>query len=244
MKRTNYTRRYQSEFNWYRILAQFRAIFTICLPFWCLFYKIEVTGRENIPKDRKVILTANHISYFDPFLVFMVTCRPVAFMAKKELFERSSKNTLKARLLDNWRINWLDALGAFSVNREKLEVSTIKTARDVLKAKRWTLGIFPQGGIRKNKRIENVNKGFIALAKMVGVDILPIGISGCETYNWNFWHKGKIRVNIGTPISHKQDADEILSQWAHAVAELCDYECAIEEPKEEVAAQQTGLNKA
>ena len=236
MKRTNFTRRYQAEYNWYRIFTQFRAVFTICKPFWSLFYKIEIIGRENIPKDRKVILAANHISYFDPFLVFMSTKKPVAFMAKKELFERSSKNTLKSKILDNWRISWLDGLGAFSVNREKLEVSTIKTARDVLKTKRWTLGIFPQGGIRKNKKIENVNKGFAALAKMVGVDILPIGITGCESYNWDMKHKAKIMIKIGKPISSKLELDEILNQWAHAVAELCDYECAIGKTPEEISA--------
>lgn len=236
MKRTNYTRRYQSEYNWYRIFTQFRAVWTVCKPIWGLFYKIEIIGRENIPKDRKVILAANHISYFDPFLVFMSTWKPVAFMAKKELFERSSKNTLKSRFLDNWRINWLDGLGAFSVNREKLEVSTIKTARDVLKTKRWTLGIFPQGGIRKNKKIENVNKGFAVLAKMVGVDILPIGITGCESYNWDFWHKSKITIKIGKPISSKLEIDEILYQWANSVAQLCDYECTIGKETEEINA--------
>lgn len=229
MKEKNFARRYQSEYNWYKILVQFYAIFFVCKPFWSLFYKIEINGRENIPKDRKIIPAANHISYFDPFLVFMSTWKPVAFMAKKELFERSSKNTLLANFLDNWRIGWLDRLGAFSVNREKLEVSTIKTAKDALKTKRWTLGIFPQGGIRKNKKIENVNKGFAVLAKMVGVDILPIGITGCESYNWDFWHKKKITIKIGKPIPSSLEIDEIQKRWAKAVAELAGYECVVDE---------------
>lgn len=228
MKRTNFARRYKSEYNWYKILVQFYSIWFICRAFWGLFYKIEVIGRENIPKDRKIIPAANHISYFDPFLVFMATWKPVAFMAKKELFERSSKNTLLAKVLDNWRIGWLDRLGAFSVNREKLEVSTIKTAKDVLETKRWTLGIFPQGGIRKNRKIENVNKGFAVLAKAVGVDILPIGITGCESYNWDFWKKAKITIRIGKPISSAQDVESIQREWAMAVAELCEYECCID----------------
>ena len=150
MGRKSYSRRYQSEYNWLRLFWQFYAITVVCKPFWSLFYKIKVEGRENIPKGEKIILAGNHISYFDPFLLFLATYRPVAFMAKMELFERSTKDTLLAKFIDNWRIGWMDRLGAFSVNREKLEVSTIKTARDVLKTKRWTLGIFPQGGIRKN----------------------------------------------------------------------------------------------
>ena len=168
MKRESFSRRYQSEFNWYRLIIQFLTVVFICFPFWLLFYKIKINGRENIPKGQKVVLTTNHISYFDPFLVFLATLRTVAFMAKKELFEYKENPTFLSRLGDFVRVGWPDLLGAFSVNREKLEVSTIKTAKDVLKTKRWTLGIFPQGGIRKNRKIENINKGFAVLAKMVG----------------------------------------------------------------------------
>lgn len=224
MRRENFTRRYQSEYNWYRIFSQFYSIWFVCKPFWSLFYKVEVIGRDNIPKDRKIILAANHISYFDPFLVFMSTWKPVAFMAKKELFERSSKNTLKAKILDNWRIGWLDRLGAFAVNREKLEVSTIKTAKDALKTKRWTLGIFPQGGIRKNKKIENINRGFIAIAKMMKVPILPLSISGLEQYNWNPFNRKPVEISIGEPISYELSEEEIINNWANQISSMAKYE--------------------
>ena len=234
MSKKSYSRRYQSEYNWYKVLVQFWAIYFVCLPFWSLFYKIKIEGRENIPKGQKVILAGNHISYFDPFLLFLATFRPVAFMAKKELFARGEKPGFLHWFLYSWRVAWLDRLGAFSVNREKLEVSTIKTARDVLNTKRWTLGIFPQGGIRKNHKIEFVNKGFAVLAKMVKVDILPVGITGCENYSWDFKNKKQITVRIGKPISAQLEIDEIRDQWAKAVAELCEYEYVPTEEKEPV----------
>lgn len=234
MGRKSYSRRYQSEYNWLRLFWQFYAITVVCKPFWSLFYKIKVEGRENIPKGEKIILAGNHISYFDPFLLFLATYRPVAFMAKVELFARNPKNTLLTNIIDNWRIGWMDRLGAFSVNREKLEVSTIKTARDVLKTKRWTLGIFPQGGIRKNGKIEKVNKGFAVLAKMVKVDILPISITGCESYNWNFWHKKHITIKIGEKISAAQDVDDICEQWGRSVATMCNYEYVPEKAEVEL----------
>ncbi len=235
MKERNFARRYKSEFNWYKQIVQYYAVYCVCGAFWSLFYRIKIEGRENIPKTGKIIPAANHISYFDPFLVFRAVRKPTAFMAKKELFERSAKNTLLSKILDNWRIGWLDRLGAFSVNREKLEVSTIKTAKDALSTKNWTLGIFPQGGIRKNKKIENANKGFAVFSRMTKYDILPIGITGCESYNWDFWNKRTINIRIGKPISHELELDELLDQWAHAVADLCEYECALEIEKEAVA---------
>ena len=95
----------------------------------------------------------------------------------------------------------IDGLGAFAVNREKLEVSTIKTTINVFKTNKWKLGIFPQGGIRKNKKIEKINKGVAVIAKQMKTDILPISITGCEKYNW-IPFKGEIVVSIKKPISH------------------------------------------
>ena len=176
-----------------------------------IFYKMEFIGRENIPTDRNYIAAGNHISYFDPFLVAEAVRVPVAFMAKKELFE----NKILAFLID--------ALGAFAVNREKLEVSTIKTVINVFKTKSWKLGIFPQGGIRKNRKIEKINKGVAVIAQQMKTDILPIGIVGCEEYNW-IPFKGKIRVEIGEPISYNQELDAIIDEWGQKVSKLTGYD--------------------
>lgn len=209
-KEKNYARRYAHEFNWTRAIWQYWSSFFVALPIFLLFYKLEIHGRHNIPKDRKYIIAGNHISFFDPFLAFLAVIRPIAFMAKKELFE--SEKTLK----------WMDRLGAFSVNRENLEVSTIKTVKD-LKKTNWILGIFPQGGIRKNRKIENINKGFAVIAKAAKEDILPLAIRGCEEYNW-IPLKSKIIVEIGTPISHELEPDDIIDQWSSQIAQMTGYE--------------------
>ena len=207
----NYARRYANEFNTFRIIFQAVWCFFIAMPIFWLFYRFEIRGKENIPKGGKFICAANHISYFDPFLVSSAILQPIAYMAKKELFEEGGFFTMN-----------MDWLGAFAVNREKLEVSTIKTVKELYKTK-WLLGIFPQGGIRKNKTIEKVNKGFAVIAKAAKWDILPISIVGCEKYNW-IPFKGKIIVEIGKPISYELSQDEIIKTWAKSVANMCNYQ--------------------
>ena len=54
-------------------------------------------------------------------------------------------------------------------------------------------------------------------------DILPIGITGSEEYNW-IPFKGKLKVAIGKPISFNQEYDEIIDEWGRKVAELINYE--------------------
>lgn len=209
-KKKNYARREVSDFTENKYKFQLFGRWLIAKTLIPFFYKVEYTGKENIPTDRNFIVAPNHISYFDPFLAGEAVKQPVAFMGKKELFN----NNILAFLLDG--------LACFSVNREKLEVSTIKTALNVFKTQRWMLGIFPQGGIRKNHKIEKVTKGFAVLAKQMKTDILPIGITGCEEYNWTPF-KGKIKVAIGEIISYDQELDEILDEWGQKVANVIDY---------------------
>lgn len=206
----NYARRYAKEFNFFRFLYQALWCIFIAVPLFWLFYKFEIKGRENIPKDGKFICAANHVSYLDPFLVSTALRKPIAYMAKKELFENNWFMTLN-----------MDWLGAFAVNRQKLEVSTIKTVKELYKTK-WLLGIFPQGGIRKNYTIEKINKGFAVVAKAAKWDILPISITGCEKYNW-IPFKAKVTVRIGKPISYKLSEEEIIETWAKQVASMCHY---------------------
>ena len=207
----NYARRYANEFNIFRTIYQALWCLFVAIPVFWFFYKFEIKGRENIPKDGKFICAANHVSHLDPFLVSVAIRKPIAYMAKKELFENSSFFTLN-----------MDWLGAFAVNREKLEVSTIKTVKELYKTK-WLLGIFPQGGLRKNHTIEKINKGFAVIAKAAKWDILPISITGCEKYNW-IPFGAKVIVQIGKPISYKMSQDEIIENWGKQVATMSNYQ--------------------
>ena len=125
----NYARRYANEFNLFRLIYQALWCIFIAIPLFWLFYRFEIKGRENIPKGKKFICAANHVSHLDPFLVSIAVKKPIAYMAKKELFE---DNGLIFRLNIDW-------LGAFAVNRQKLEVSTIKTVKELYKTN-WLLG--------------------------------------------------------------------------------------------------------
>lgn len=217
----NYNKREVSDFNQDKIdFQKFARLLTVKM-FTGFFYKIEYIGREKIPQDKRFIVAPNHISYLDPFIMGEAIDRPIAFMGKKELFE-----------VNDFLSYLLDKMACFAVNREKLEVSTIKTALNIFKTKEWLLGIFPQGGIRRNHRIENINRGFAVLAKQMKTDILPISITGCEKYNWIPFH-GKITIKIGDLISCNQEYDEILDEWSQKIADMAGYTYIKESSTEE-----------
>ena len=206
----NYARRYANEFNFFRFFYQTLWCIFIAIPVFWFFYRFEVQGRENIPKGKKFICAANHLSHLDPFLVSIAVMKPIAYMAKKELFENNKFFTLN-----------MDWLGAFAVNREKLEVSTIKTVKELYKTN-WLLGIFPQGGIRRTYTIEQINKGFAVIAKAAKWDVLPISITGCEKYNW-IPFGAKVVIKIGEPISYELSQEELIETWGRKVAQMSGY---------------------
>lgn len=217
----NYAKRYAHEYHLLRALFQAFAVYVMSYPYFKLVYNIKREGMENLPHGGKYILAGNHVSMFDPLFVSFAVAKPIVYMAKKELF-------VPGRL--GW---WIKRLGAFAVNREKPEIATFKTVKEVFKTN-WPLGIFPQGGIKDNKKIECIQKGFAVIAKHSKADIIPVSIIGFEGYSKKLFSQN-VRVKIGTPISHKLSVDEIISLWAEQICVNTGFENLIEKEPEKVA---------
>lgn len=214
------TARKAEDYTWWRAIVQYCVIYLVLYPFFKIFYRVEVHGRENIPNDRSIIVAANHISHFDPIILALATRKPTAYMAKQELFSVPILSTI------------INILGAIAVDRKKLDVSTIKSAKAVLKTK-WFLGIFPEGTRILTGKVGKIQKGFGYLAKMTNSEILPLGIIGSDKF------PGKLIVKIGKPIPAPSSAEEAMEKWGVAISELTgkpyEREPAIEEKKSEEA---------
>lgn len=220
----NFNRRYAKEYNLFRTIFFMSFLYIVVYGFFIIFYNFKIEGRENLPaktaKAGKYIFAANHVSIFDPPMVGMAANCPIAFMAKKELFEPGEK------------LSWLvKRLGAFAVDRTKPEIATFKTVRDIVSTS-WSFGIFPQGGIRPYGKLDGVRKGFVAIAKNAKADVVPIAIA-----NWDGYPKLKpftrrnVTIKVGKPISYKLKNDELLYEWSKQISELAGYENCVPIPE-------------
>ena len=198
--------REQKFFNRWRRLLQFIITHIFYMIRLKLVYRMEVQGLENVPKDNAYIVAPNHLSTLDPPMIAAILPRPVAFMAKKELFNNP---------ILRWWLNWL---GAFAVDRENLSVSTIRTVLTIKKTE-WVFGIFPQGTRQIPGTISHITKGFASLAKTTKCGILPIGLIGTnESKHIPF--TGKIIVKIGEMIPYSENVDEMVAKCVEDVQEL------------------------
>jgi len=131
-----------------------------------LFFRLKVTGQENIPQDGPFIIVANHSSLLDP-IILGVSIEPIIiFVAAAYLFE----------------IRWLGYLlrkaNSIPIQREN-DIKAIKQALKILQQD-GILGIFPEGGIDRQKNNLPVRAGAAYLATKVGVPIVPIKIKGAD----------------------------------------------------------------
>ena len=115
----------------------------ILFPILKLFYRMKVKGLENLPKDKNFIIVSNHLGMIDCFAIAILFKQKIYFMAKKELFDKK----FKAKF-----ISWL---GGIPVDREKLDITTIKECFKTIK-NGDILVVFPEG--TRNKKYDEISK--------------------------------------------------------------------------------------
>ena len=178
----------------------------ILQPFFHLYFRLSRIGRENIPTTGPVIFAANHRSFLDPFIVGVLTRRPVYYVAKSEIF----KNPLVA-----W---FVSSLGAFPVRRGAGDPDMLTTARAILERGECVL-IFPEGTRTRPGALGRPKRGVGRLALETGAPVVPVAMIGTEAVRkgWRIRPK-KIRVRIGRALTFPK-VDQVSPQLAAAVTD-------------------------
>lgn len=189
-------------------LVHYFLLYTFLYPYYFLRYRTQIHGQENVPHHGPFIVVCNHFSYSDPTIISMTMRQPVAYIAKKELFEGQSAGFSE----------FITYLGAISINREKPGASTLKTIKKVLLEKKWPIGVFIEG--TRNQSREELSKletGAAFMSKLAGgVPVLPMGIKGGQKTG----DKLEIRVGNLIPFDSQLSLEEMTIIYGKAVAEL------------------------
>lgn len=161
----------------------------IVIIVFSLFFRVRISGRQNVPDKGPYILCANHVGELDMFFIGYRIRRLIHWMAKEELF----RNFLLGAV-----ITWL---GAFPVKRGKGDIGAIKTAFRLLK-EGHIVGIFPEGHRRKNGVALKAHSGAAMIAVKADVEILPVALEG------SMRPFSKVRVVFGKPFKLNTDNDK------------------------------------
>ncbi len=140
---------------------------SVVAPMCYGYFRGRVYGQENVPQKHPLVVVSNHGSYFDPPLLSCCVGRPVAFMAKEELFE-------VPLLKEGIRL-----YGAYPVKRGAGDRGAIRSALTALKDG-WLVGIFLQGTRTLDGRIDDPKLGAAMIAAKAQVPLLPVSLWGTE----------------------------------------------------------------
>jgi 1-acyl-sn-glycerol-3-phosphate acyltransferase len=142
--------------------------------------RMEVEGAEHVPATGPAVLVANHESIWDPFVLAVVTPRPIRYMAKAEFWRYPVLRSL------------MDACGTFPIERGRGDVTAVSRAVRLLE-EGHLLGVFPQGTI-KNQTPRNYHRGAARVALLTGAPIVPVRLVGTR----EILRPGLPRVRIET----------------------------------------------
>jgi 1-acyl-sn-glycerol-3-phosphate acyltransferase len=134
-------------------------------PLLRLWFRVRISGAENILPEGAAIIAPNHKSFLDAFFVAIATPRHVRYMAKTELFRGP--------------LGWLlPRLGAFPVRRGETDAAGIETARLILEQGGLVV-VFPEGTrVEESDALGSPHHGAGRLALDTGAPVVPTAISG------------------------------------------------------------------
>lgn len=162
----------------------------LVVPVYRLLLRGRTVGLANVPRHGGLVVVANHGSHLDPPILSCTLRRPVAFMAKEELFRVPLLGPL------------IRACGAYPVARGAGDRRALRTACERI-AEGWATGVFLDGTRQADGRVTHPQLGAALLAAREGVPLLPVAILNSHRAlgpGGGLLRLVPVHVRIGTPI--------------------------------------------
>lgn len=143
----------------------YRLVRPLVKAFFYVVYRPIVIGKENIPKEKRVVLAGNHSNNMDCIFLIATNKRTVHFLAKDELLKSKFGFIFKA-------------MGIIPVNRREKDHTALPMAIKELN-KDHVIGIFPEGTFNDTDDVIRPFKiGAVKMAHDTGSVIVPFAITG------------------------------------------------------------------
>ncbi|MCE7884157.1 MAG: 1-acyl-sn-glycerol-3-phosphate acyltransferase [Actinobacteria bacterium ATB1] len=168
---------------------EYRIVTYLLGPAVRVIFDFGVVGEEHVPGSGPVLLAAVHRSNSDVPFLGVACCRPVNFMAKRELFELPVLGS------------WFRRLGAFPVDRDRVDKAALVGAEAVL-SRGGVLGMFPEGSIGRGRSVGQLQRGAAWLARRARATLVPVGVGGSERVlpvGGRLPRSARVRIVFGPP---------------------------------------------
>ncbi len=189
------------------------ATFTL-KPFFRTILRLEIRGRENIPRTGPLLLVSNHQSFWDIPALGSAQPRTIRFMAKRELFRVPVFGPIAL-----WG-------GAFPVNRGTADREAMRTVQETLR-EGGAVVIYIEGHRYEEFGEAKAGAGRFAVAERAPV--VHVAVRDARG-----WRPGRrVRIVFGEPVTYdaagrrprdayRETADAMLAEIRRLYASLGD----------------------
>lgn len=169
----------------------------LVLGLFKLFYRIRVLHSDRVPKQGGVLLTPNHVSYIDAFILSAACPRKIRFLMFDAYFKHRWIGPF-VRVFDTVPISNTRAKEALRVAAEALEEGAV-------------VCIFPEGQLARTGVMNEFKRGFEMIARKAGCPVLPAAMDGLWgsvfsfernkfLYKWPYRIPYGVTVGFGDPV--------------------------------------------
>ena len=165
---------------------------------------VAVSGLDQIPGGKTVVLAVNHTSYLDALvLLSILDYRGYGFVAKRELQD----NLLMRALLSGFGTQYVER---FDVAKSVEHASELAAA-----ARRGvSLIVFPEGMLKRGAGLMEFRSGAFQAVALAGIPVVPVALRGLRSVlrdgTW-YLRRAPVTVTLGAPLM--PDGND----WAAAV---------------------------
>jgi 1-acyl-sn-glycerol-3-phosphate acyltransferase len=183
-----------------------------------MWFRGEVVGMENFPREGPFLIASNHASHLDPPLVGSHIAKQMRFFARKSLWNN--------RLI-GW---WLDQVETIPVERDTGDIGAIKRVLQALNEDRAVV-LFPEGTRSPDGHLQKPKAGVGLMACKTGVPVVP-----CRVYDsFEAFGKGRLVPRFGMPVTIVFGAPIFARDYDDPAAGRARYETAAQRIMDRIA---------
>ena len=174
---------------------------------------LDISGRETVDRIKPAVFMANHMSFLDGPLLFLVIPQSVRVILKIEIFRIP---------IIGWAMKFV---GFVPVDRKGLKTGriSIEHATRLIKERHYSYLIFPEGTRSLDGQMLPFRRGAFFLAVNSQVPIIPITLEGSYELmpkGSSSTKKGTVRVVFHEAVSVQNCGDKDIPQLIERVRTL------------------------
>ncbi len=174
---------------------------------WPVRIHMHFTGKEKIPKTKRVFFVYNHVSNFDPLLLYRELKEwNIAFLSKEENFHVPVFGRIVRRCC------------FMAIDREnpKEALKSINRAAELLKREEVSIGASPEGTRSKTGVLLPFHDGVFKVAKKAGAYVVVVCIRDTEKISKQMvFHRSDVYYDIVDVIT----PEEVAKESVHAISD-------------------------